>query len=138
MLELQREIHKTIVFITHDLDEALKLADHLVVLKDGYVVQQGEPQDILLNPSDPYIEEFVADINRARVLRTRSIMKPLAGEPKADAIEVNWDMNLEDTIAMVKGDTSKHFVVTKDGQNIGEFDMHDIMEAMVPRRAASA
>ena len=138
LLELQREIHKTIVFITHDLDEALKLADHLVVLKDGYVVQQGEPQDILLNPSDPYIEEFVADINRARVLRTRSIMKPLAGEPKADAIEVNWDMNLEDTIAMVKGDTSKHFVVTKDGQNIGEFDMHDIMEAMVPRRAASA
>ena len=65
-------------------------------------------------------------------------MKLLAGEPKADAIEVNWDMNLEDTIAMVKGDTSKHFVVTKDGQNIGEFDMHDIMEAMVPRRAASA
>ena len=51
LLELQREIHKTIVFITHDLDEALKLADHLVVLKDGYVVQQGEPQDILLNPT---------------------------------------------------------------------------------------
>ena len=138
LLELQREIHKTIVFITHDLDEALKLADHLVVLKDGYVVQQGEPQDILLNPSDPYIEEFVADINRARVLRTRSIMKPMAGEVKPDAVEVSWDMNLEDTIAMVKGDTSKHFVVTKDGQNIGEFDMHDIMEAMVPRRAASA
>ena len=91
-----------------------------------------------MNPSDPYIEEFVADINRARVLRTRSIMKPMTGEPKADAVEVNWDMNLEDTIAMVKGDTSKHFVVTKDGQNIGEFDMHDIMEAMVPRRAASA
>jgi len=60
---------ETIVFITHDLDEALKLADHLVILKDGAVVQQGEPQGILMNPCDPYIEDFVSDINRARVLR---------------------------------------------------------------------
>jgi glycine betaine/proline transport system ATP-binding protein len=53
LLELQKDLHKTIIFITHDLDEALKLADHLVILKDGYVVQQGEPQHILLNPNDP-------------------------------------------------------------------------------------
>jgi glycine betaine/proline transport system ATP-binding protein len=66
LLELQEELHKTIVFITHDLDEALKLADHLVILKDGAVVQQGEPQGILMNPCDPYIEDFVSDINRAR------------------------------------------------------------------------
>ena len=71
LLELQMELHKTIIFITHDLDEALKLADHLVILKDGAIVQQGEPQDILLNPADPYIEDFVGDINRARVLRVR-------------------------------------------------------------------
>jgi glycine betaine/proline transport system ATP-binding protein len=79
LLELQKELHKTIIFITHDLDEALKLADHLVILKDGFVVQQGEPQHILLNPGDPYIEDFVSDINRARVLRVRSIMTPLGG-----------------------------------------------------------
>ena len=77
LLELQKELHKTIVFISHDLDEALKLADHLVILKDGLVVQQDEPQHILLNPNDPYIEDFVSDINRARVLRVRSIMTPL-------------------------------------------------------------
>ena len=69
LLELQKELHKTIVFITHDLDEALKIADHLVILNDGAVVQQGEPQQILMNPADPYIEDFVSDINRARVLR---------------------------------------------------------------------
>ena len=82
LLELQKELHKTIIFITHDLDEALKLADHLVILKDGFVVQQGEPQHILLNPNDPYIEDFVSDINRARVLRVRSIMTPLGGWTK--------------------------------------------------------
>ena len=75
LLQLQQDLHKTIIFITHDLDEALKLADHLVILKDGFVVQQGEPQHILLKPSDPYIEEFVSDINRARVLKVRSIME---------------------------------------------------------------
>ena len=73
LLELQEELHKTIVFITHDLDEALKLADHLVILKDGAVVQQGEPQGILMNPCDPYIEYFVSDINRARLLRAQKV-----------------------------------------------------------------
>ncbi len=53
LLELQAELHKTIVFITHALVEALKLADHLVILKDGQAIQQGEPQGILLNPADP-------------------------------------------------------------------------------------
>ncbi|WP_433963164.1 ATP-binding cassette domain-containing protein [Roseitalea porphyridii] len=66
LVELQGELQKTVVFITHDLDEALKLADHLVILNEGVVVQQGEPQHILLHPADPYIEDFVSDINRAR------------------------------------------------------------------------
>lgn len=136
LLELQRELHKTIIFITHDLDEALKLADHLVILKDGYVVQQGEPQSILLNPSDPYIEQFVADINRARVLRASSIMKPMSAKP-AGAIAVQATDNLESIIERVQGDTSKNFVVHRDGQEVGMFDMHDIMLAMVPQRASS-
>jgi len=75
LLELQRELHKTVVFITHDLDEALKLADHLVILNDGAIIQQGEPQHILLHPNDPYIVDFISDINRARVLRVRSVME---------------------------------------------------------------
>ena len=137
LLELQRELHKTIIFITHDLDEALKLADHLVILNDGFVVQQGEPQSIILNPTDPYIAQFVADINRARVLRARSIMKPLPPSTLPDAISVKADDNLEGIIASVQGDTSKNFVVLDGEQPIGVFDMHDIMLAMVPQSAAS-
>lgn len=130
LLELQQELHKTIIFITHDLDEALKLADHLVILKDGYVVQQGEPQHILLNPSDPYIEEFVSDINRARVLRARSLMKP-SNDGKAFDGEVNRSTTLEHLISLAKGEPDRVFAV-KDGDTLlGEVAMKDVFKALV-------
>jgi glycine betaine/proline transport system ATP-binding protein len=140
LLELQKELHKTIIFITHDLDEALKLADHLVILKNGYVVQQGEPQHILLNPNDPYIEDFVSDINRARVLRVRSIMTPLDGQPvPPDAHgEVGYDDTLESMIARSGGDTSHRYIVMRDGQPAGTLDMTNLVKALVPRVASEA
>ncbi|NBS24531.1 MAG: ATP-binding cassette domain-containing protein [Altererythrobacter sp.] len=140
LLELQKELHKTIIFITHDLDEALKLADHLVILKDGYVVQQGEPQHILLNPSDPYIEDFVSDINRARVLRVRSIMTPLNDQPvPLDAHgEVGYDDTLESMIARSGGDTSHRYIVMRDGVPAGTIDMTKLVKALVPRVASEA
>lgn len=137
LLELQQELNKTIIFITHDLDEALKLADHLVILKDGYVVQQGEPQHILLNPNDPYIEDFVSDINRARVLRVRSIMTPLDGAsvPSGAHGEVDIDDTLESMIGKSGGDTSYSYVVTDDGSPVGTLDMTSLVRALVPRVA---
>ena len=138
LIELQTELHKTIVFITHDLDEALKLADHLVILKDGQIVQQGEPQDILLNPSDPYIEDFVSDINRARVLRVCSIMTPLNGGPVPTNTqgEISFDDKLESVIAKSSGDTSQSYVVVQDGAPVGTLEMTDLVKALVPREAS--
>ena len=136
LLELQKELHKTIIFITHDLDEALKLADHLVILKDGAVVQQGEPQGILLNPCDPYIEDFVSDINRARVLRVRSVMSPIS---VADITgEVDADKSLEDLITLSDGDTNHIYRVTDNGETVGQIDMKDLVRALVPRVSSSA
>ena len=134
LIELQAELHKTVVFITHDLDEALKLADHLVILKDGSVVQQGEPQHILLNPNDPYIEDFVADINRARVLRARSVMTK--GVPSGDdfAGDVDQNDNLESIIAHAEGAMDKRYRVTRDGKPVGTLEMKAIMKALVPRK----
>ncbi|MGF1563539.1 MAG: glycine betaine/L-proline ABC transporter ATP-binding protein [Geminicoccaceae bacterium] len=135
LIELQEELHKTIVFITHDLDEALRLADHLVILNEGRIVQQDEPQQILLNPADPYIEDFVSDINRARVLRVRSVMSD--GEPEGDvAGEVDHDDNLESVIAISGGDTAKQYRVKRDGDTVGVLDMKDLLRALVPRKSS--
>ncbi|WP_055663740.1 quaternary amine ABC transporter ATP-binding protein [Jannaschia seosinensis] len=136
LLELQRELHKTIVFITHDLDEALKLADHLVILKDGAVVQQGEPQDILLHPNDPYIIDFISDINRARVLRVRSVMETTTREGSGLAGEVDAHQNLESVIAISEGDTNLHYRVMEDGKQVGLLHMRDLVKALVPVEAA--
>jgi len=135
LLELQVELKKTIIFITHDLDEALKLADHLVILKDGAVVQQGEPQSILLHPADPYIEDFVSDINRARVLRVRSVMREMSD--RAVAGEVSADDTLEHLIALSGGDTTHTYRVISDGVPVGTLDMKDLVRALVPRVSGS-
>ena len=137
LLELQDELQKTIVFITHDLDEALKLADHLVILKDGAVVQQGEPQGILLNPADPYIEDFVSDINRARVLRVSSVMQPVADGDFAGTVRSND--TLESLIALSNGDTSKTYKVLSEENDevVGVLDMKALVRALVPRRVGS-
>ena len=75
LLGLQKELHKTIIFITHDLDEALRLGDEISFLRDGKVIQRGNPQDIILRPADDYINDFIKDINRGRVLKVSSIME---------------------------------------------------------------
>lgn len=137
LLELQVELKKTIVFITHDLDEALKLADHLVILKDGAVVQQGEPQGILLHPADPYIEDFVSDINRARVLRVRSVMTPL--DPgTAHAGDVGPNDTLEQLIALSEGRTDLCYRVVEAGTPLGQLDMRHLVKALVPRVSSAA
>ena len=136
LLELQQELRKTIVFITHDLDEALKIADHLVILNNGAVVQQDEPQRILLEPADAYVEDFVGEINRARVLRVRSVMAP-ADRDGFDG-DVSPDASLEQLIAQSDGDTGRVYRVVRGGETVGQIDMKELVRALVPRRRSAA
>lgn len=78
LMALQQQLHKTIVFITHDLSEALRIGSRIAILKEGQVAQLGTPQDILLNPADDYVKDFVKDVNRASVLNVQALMT----EPK--------------------------------------------------------
>ncbi len=86
LISPQEKLHKTIIFITHDLDEALRLGDRIAILRDGILVQQGAPVEILLNPVDDYVEAFVKDVNRAGALTVETVMKPQIVRISAETI----------------------------------------------------
>ena len=75
LMTLQSRMQKTIIFITHDLDEALRIGDRIAIMKDGEIMQIGTPEEILTDPADNYVKEFVQDVNRAKVVTASSIMK---------------------------------------------------------------
>jgi glycine betaine/proline transport system ATP-binding protein len=98
LMTLQKTLNKTILFITHDFDEALKIGDHVAVLKDGTLQQQGRPEDIVLNPANEHIEEFVREVNKARAIRVRTIMETGPSEPCAVAVAA--DARCEDVLPL--------------------------------------
>lgn len=75
LLDLHDSVGKTIIFITHDLDEALRIGDRIVLMKDGNIVQIGTPEEILMSPSNEYVEKFVEDVDLSKVLTAGHIMK---------------------------------------------------------------
>ena len=84
LCSLQSELRKTIVFITHDLNEALKVGDRIAIMRDGEIIQEGSPEEIVTLPSDDYVTEFVQDVSRAKVIQARAIMR----EP--DVVMYEW------------------------------------------------
>ena len=84
LIVLQRELHKTIVFITHDLNEALKIGDRIAIMRDGEIIQQGSPEEIVTLPADDYVSEFVQDVSKAKVIQASAIMQD------ADAVIHEW------------------------------------------------
>ena len=94
-------------------------------------MQKGEPQEILLFPSDPYIEDFVSDINRARVLKVRSVMQPIDRDSFDGEVRAND--NLEHLIALSGGETGRIYLVRDGEEKVGQIDMKDLVKALVPR-----
>lgn len=110
LLELQGELHRTIVLITHDLDEAVRLGDRVAILQDGAVVQEGTPHEILLNPATDYVSAFVRDVNRLRALTAAGVMCP------AGAVVSESDRPLDALRRMRKAQTDHAFVVDGEKQ----------------------
>jgi len=136
LLELQEELHKTIVFITHDLDEALKIGDQIAILNGGLLVQHGTPQEILMHPADQYVTDFVKKVNRSHVLHAESVMtdvKPAEADKKI-AVKAT------DTIDIVLGEvlrTHADCAIVKDssGIEVGYLNKLDIAEIVRPAHA---
>ncbi|WP_159953379.1 glycine betaine/L-proline ABC transporter ATP-binding protein [Rhizobium sp. 18065] len=131
LLELQKEIKKTIVFITHDLDEALRLGDNIAILRDGEVVQQGTSQEIVMRPADDYIASFVKEVNRGRVIHVDAIMS--RGQPDISlTVSVQTGTNLEDTARlMMKSGRDAVAVADPAGALVGSISLRQLTSAMV-------
>ena len=120
LLELQDELHKTVVFITHDLDEALKIGDRIAILKDGIMDQEGIPADILLRPKTQYVKDFVEDVNRARVIKAKHIMSTINGQDISNAMVVNQDDFIDRFIDKVISEKPNCIIVKdKQDKNVG-------------------
>jgi glycine betaine/proline transport system ATP-binding protein len=136
LLDLQQEIGKTVVFITHDLDEALRLGDRIAILRDGEVVQQGTGQQIVLKPANDYIESFARDVNRGRVIRSRTLMVPGA---RVDGPDVDPSLVIEEVARLLSADNKEAAnVVTSKGKHLGTLTMSDIIGAIVPPNPEAA
>ena len=135
LVDLQSKLKKTIVFITHDLDESLKLGDHIGILNGGRLVQVGRPEDIIMNPADDYVKAFVKDVNRSKVLRAKTVMTKI---DKFDASTINAsstykydeDTFIEDLIPKVLKDRSTIEVIDKTGNTTGYISSDELSVAL--------
>ena len=133
LLELQNELKKTIVFITHDLDESLKLGDHIGILNAGKLVQVGSPVDIIMNPADEYVEAFVKDVNRAKVIKAKVIMQPINesnGIDKNNLIKVKEDQFIEEFLPQVVCTNSNCEVIDKQGNVKGYISNKELQTSL--------
>ncbi|AFL51181.1 glycine betaine/proline transport system ATP-binding protein [Sinorhizobium fredii] len=132
LLDLQKEIKKTIVFITHDLDEALRLGDQVAILRDGEVIQQGTSQDIVLWPADAYVANFVKEVNRGRVVHVEAVMAPLHPGFSPNGTTIPAGTTIEDAIRMIAhGPDNDVAVVRQDGKQLGMVNLRQLAGAMV-------
>ena len=131
LIDLQLELKKTIVFITHDLDEALKIGERISILRDGSIVQDDNPQKIILNPSDKYVSDFIKDINRSRVIKAKSIMTKSISIKKETVPIIDSEMVLEEVLQEITK-TKYYFVYVKDNKNkiIGKITLKQLLSGI--------
>ncbi len=133
-LGLQANLRKSIVFITHDISEALKLADRIAIMRDGEVVQIGTPAEIVLSPADAYVADFASDIPRGRLMTVEAMMTPLNGGPPPgdDLPRLATAMTLETALtACVSGAGLKTMAVTDgDGRVVGTVTPEQLARAV--------
>ena len=133
LLDLQSELKKTIVFITHDLDESLRLGDHIGILNAGKLVQVGTPVDIIMNPADDYVKAFVKDVNRAKVIKAKVIMKDINNAndiDKSSLIKVNEDQFIEEFLPQIVCSNSNCEVVDKSGNVKGYISNKELQSSL--------
>jgi len=128
LLSLQATLNKTIIFVTHDLDEALKIGDRIALMKDGAIIQIGTPEEILTNPANEYVAKFVEDVDMSKVLTAEGVMK------RPDTVVTTKDGPRQAMRQMKENGISSIFVVSKDRRLVGLVLADDALAAIEEKK----
>lgn len=133
LLQLQDELHKTIVFITHDLDEALKIGDQIAILNGGELIQHGSPQEILMSPADDYVKDFVKKVNRSHVLHAESVMISDKPSESSTNVIVKESDTIDNVLCELLRSNAEYAVVRNEsGSDTGYLTKHCIAQVVRP------
>jgi glycine betaine/proline transport system ATP-binding protein len=134
LIKIQSEVQKTMIFITHDFLEAIKMGDHIAIMKDGEISQIGTPEEIVANPVDDYVRDFTEDVPRYKVLSVGKIMRAASDATLASGIQkVSENAKLDTLIDIAIAANGPLAVVDSDNQIVGEIDQSLILKAMDTR-----
>jgi glycine betaine/proline transport system ATP-binding protein len=131
-LRLQNLLHKTIIFITHDFDEAIKLADRIAIMKDGLIIQVGTPEQLVINPATNYVKEFTNDILRSKVLTASSIMEKMNNKTN-NYIKINEKSVVENFAADLIDNNKNALVVNDENKEVGVVTKEKVIDILINR-----
>jgi len=131
-LRLQNLLHKTIIFITHDFDEAIKLADRIAIMKDGLIIQVGTPEQLVINPATNYVKEFTNDILRSKVLTASSIMEKISNKTN-NYIKINEKSVVESFAADLIDNNKNALVVNDENKEVGIITKEKVIDILINR-----
>ena len=131
-LRIQSMLTKTIVFITHDFNEAVRLADRIAIMKDGAIIQIGTPEELVLHPATRYVEEFTNDLSRAKVFTARSIMTPREAGSTISG-QVQETAKVEELAAAVVESDFPYEVVSASGEVVGQITRQSVIDVLINR-----
>ncbi len=133
---LSKVLKKTTIFITHDLDEAVRIGDRIAIMRDGKMVQMGTAEDIVMNPADDYVADFVAGISRLKVVHAHAVMQPLdtylsdGATLPADLNRVDADENLS-TLINLAIDNENPIIVSQAERDVGVITRKDLLRTVI-------
>ena len=136
-LRLQSILNKTILFVTHDFDEALKLADRIAIMKDGIIEQLDTPANIVLNPATEYVRKFTEDVPREKVLKIESVMDPLKKSEKLSDLNVPYDALIEDVAENVLSQSKPVGVLDDNQKVIGVVHSSKVLSVLFGKRGSN-
>jgi len=129
-LRLQGVLNKTILFVTHDFDEALRLADRIAIMKDGVIEQLDTPANIVLNPATDYVHKFTEEVPREKVLRIESVMDPVDTSEEMSDLRVPKDAIIETVAEVVLGEKKPIAVVNENDEMVGTLHASHVIHVL--------